>query len=630
MKSLRTLCLCLLSLFLARPVISQDCHTLYGAGYNWAGSSNGVRAYNYATNSWGVLLQDTSAATFPAPNTINNGGPIAIDPLNQNINFITDAPWPFVTALFNFGSAPNFVNYPASLSSITAPPMCSGYKGNSHVCYYMTQNHLSSFPTPAGQGFYSIDFTNPAVPLGKIYNSSLAPGSPLLNTFGGTYAGADICFDANGTGYIITGSDQLYTVVTDETAMTATFTYITKLSGLTFTPCALAFDPVNVNCLTITGIGSAFTNYNLSTNTLNVLTTNAGWNAGDLASCVFPNMSPALQISKTFYDSTQSKGSLVNVATGDIIRYTITVTNTGNENAGGFTIADALPSGTTYIAGSTTLNGAAFPDASGNSFPFATATAANSSDQTVGDAILSTFSTAGNPNCVIQYLVKVNVPNNTLVSNTATASVTGYSPTSPITVQGTSSFTVGQTTLPVTLLSFTAVQDGDVAILDWSTTNEVNNSRFDIQRSLDGSYYSTIGTVTAVPVNGHPVNNYNFTDPSPALGNNYYRLKQIDIDGNATYSPVQDVDFNNLGTNIIKIFPNPARGQISVTLSTGLSCQELIVKVMNSVGQIQSSQSFSNVNDKVSLDIGSLSKGVYYITARADGKLLQPQKLIVD
>ncbi|MBS1666208.1 MAG: T9SS type A sorting domain-containing protein [Bacteroidetes bacterium] len=602
---------------------AQDCQTLYGQGYSGTGSSIGVRSFDYTTNTWGASsLENTTY--FHSPNTIKDGGPIAIDPLNQNINIVTDQRQ--TIALFTFGSAPSFIAYPSSLNNITAFTLCSGYKPASHICYYMTQNFLSASPTPAGTGFYSIDFTDPANPVGNQYTAILATGAPFLNTNGG----GDICFDASGTGYIITSAKQLYTVVTDESAMTATFTYINTLNGLGFTPTAIAFDPVHLNSLTITGTTQDYTNFDLSTNTLTVLTNAAGWVAPDLASCVFPNMSPNLKITKSMYDVTQSKAPPFNVATGDVIQYTITVTNMGNVNGGGFTIADAVPTGASYVSGSTTMNAVAVADCSGGSFPFATAAAANSDDQSAGSGVLSTNSSAGNPSCVIQYQVTVTASNYNSIVNTATASITGASPSSPITAQGTASFVVGQSTLPVTLIDFTAKQDGAVVKLNWSTANEINNSRFQIERSVDGSYYTTKGTVMAAPTNGDPIHYYSFTDLNPALGNNFYRLKQIDQDGHFTYSMIRNVDFNDLGMNEPTIYPNPASTRESITLSIGSSPQELIVKLMNMAGQLISKQSFLSPNDHVTIDISHLSKGVYYVMAIADTKPLKPVKLIVE
>jgi len=107
-------------------------------------------------------------------------------------------------------------------------------------------------------------------------------------------------------------------------------------------------------------------------------------------------------------------------------------------------------------------------------------------------------------------------------------------------------------------------------------------------------------------------------------------LKQIDQDGHFTYSMVRNVDFNDLGMNEPTIYPNPASARESVTLSFGSSPQELIVKLMNMGGQLISKQSFLSPNDNVTIDIGHLSKGVYYVMAIADNKPLKPVKLIVE
>nr|MBZ1363183.1 Ig family protein [Dyadobacter fermentans]MBZ1363278.1 Ig family protein [Dyadobacter fermentans] len=68
------------------------------------------------------------------------------------------------------------------------------------------------------------------------------------------------------------------------------------------------------------------------------------------------------------------------------------------------------------------------------------------------------------------------------------------------------------------------------ALLTWSTTEEVNSDRFEIERSLNGKGWSTIGKVRS---NGESsvLRNYTYTDDSPEKGENLYRLRMVDLDG---------------------------------------------------------------------------------------------------
>jgi hypothetical protein len=96
-------------------------------------------------------------------------------------------------------------------------------------------------------------------------------------------------------------------------------------------------------------------------------------------------------------------------------------------------------------------------------------------------------------------------------------------------------------TLPVTLTNFNARYEGDgKSVLEWNTETEVNNDRFEIQRSVDGQNFSTIGTLAGSGTTSHTVK-YTYLDQGvDALGADlvYYRLRQVDIDGKSELSQV--------------------------------------------------------------------------------------------
>jgi len=97
--------------------------------------------------------------------------------------------------------------------------------------------------------------------------------------------------------------------------------------------------------------------------------------------------------------------------------------------------------------------------------------------------------------------------------------------------------------LPVTLTGFTATRSGNNVVLQWQTATEENTSDFIIQRSPDGKTYTDIGTVAAAG-NSKTLANYTFTDQQPSTGNNFFRLKQTDLDGKYNYSSVRLISFS--------------------------------------------------------------------------------------
>jgi hypothetical protein len=101
---------------------------------------------------------------------------------------------------------------------------------------------------------------------------------------------------------------------------------------------------------------------------------------------------------------------------------------------------------------------------------------------------------------------------------------------------------LNQVPLPLTLTKFTAVRSNDESVLQWETAMEQNTRDFTVEKSTDGKTFTSIGVVGAAGNSAKTID-YSFNDLQPVDGNNYYRLKQSDLDGNFTYSPVRTVNF---------------------------------------------------------------------------------------
>lgn len=111
--------------------------------------------------------------------------------------------------------------------------------------------------------------------------------------------------------------------------------------------------------------------------------------------------------------------------------------------------------------------------------------------------------------------------------------------------------------LPVQLISFTATAQGAAVALAWHTASETSSDRFEVERSLDGGLF---GKLVAVAAHGTtPVaHDYAYLDAAlpPGARTLYYRLRQVDTDGTATYSPVRVVA---VAAARLAVFPSPAR-----------------------------------------------------------------------
>ncbi len=119
-----------------------------------------------------------------------------------------------------------------------------------------------------------------------------------------------------------------------------------------------------------------------------------------------------------------------------------------------------------------------------------------------------------------------------------------------------SPFGVGESNfiLPVSWLSFTGTAQGKTVVLDWATASESNNDHYEIERSVNGLQYTTIGEVAAA-ANPAIRNDYQFTDINPLPGTAYYRLKQTDLDGRFRYSTVIAVNYTGDGGFELRVIP---------------------------------------------------------------------------
>jgi hypothetical protein len=136
--------------------------------------------------------------------------------------------------------------------------------------------------------------------------------------------------------------------------------------------------------------------------------------------------------------------------------------------------------------------------------------------------------------------------------------------------------------LPVELAAFEAQQQGTAVQLNWRTASEKNSARFEVERSLDGRSFEQIGTVSAAG-NSTAVRTYAFADrqlPTHS-GNCYYRIRQVDRDGTADYSPVRAVQLAaNAAT--LALFPNPT---VAAATLTG-ALPGATVRVFDTMGRV--------------------------------------------
>ena len=123
-------------------------------------------------------------------------------------------------------------------------------------------------------------------------------------------------------------------------------------------------------------------------------------------------------------------------------------------------------------------------------------------------------------------------------------------------------------------------------ILNWETAAELNNDRFEIEWSEDGSSFIYIGEVAGNGTTDFR-NAYRFIDDQPLPGINYYRFRQVDYDGQFEYSPIIAVIVQEFFEEVtFKVYPNPVtEGKFNINLDGFRVGEEVVLSVMNMSGQ---------------------------------------------
>jgi hypothetical protein len=179
------------------------------------------------------------------------------------------------------------------------------------------------------------------------------------------------------------------------------------------------------------------------------------------------------------------------------------------------------------------------------------------------------------------------------------------------------------TVLPVELIYFNVSKSTNTAVLEWATASEKNNSKFIIWRSQNGVDFEAIGEV-AGNGNSAVLIEYSFIDNQPLSGINYYRLEQVDYDGQSENSPIRSVEFDATSP-LVQLYPNPFVANIQISgLNTDKS---YVLRVFAMTGQLVLTSQLYTTN---SINLQELSSRTYLISIidSDTGANIHTQKLI--
>lgn len=165
-------------------------------------------------------------------------------------------------------------------------------------------------------------------------------------------------------------------------------------------------------------------------------------------------------------------------------------------------------------------------------------------------------------------------------------------------------------TLPVQFISFTGqLLSNETVRLDWAAITDQQHDRFEVEKSSNGIDFVKIG-------NGPSSAPYWLIDPSPYVGNNFYRVKQYDLDGQVTYSHIVNVYYNPSNVKVF-VFPNPVKDVLTVRInSTTADRYSITITDLSGRKVHEESQPVNGTEREININLLSQPAQMYIVTVR--------------
>ena len=173
---------------------------------------------------------------------------------------------------------------------------------------------------------------------------------------------------------------------------------------------------------------------------------------------------------------------------------------------------------------------------------------------------------------------------------------------------------MGPLPLPIELLDFKGKYLNNQSILSWVTASEKNNDYFILERSEDAREFTQIGKIDGAG-SSNTFLNYQFIDVKPINQVAYYRLKQVDFDGQFSYSQVIALRNNQKLNAEIKAYPNPSDGNFLITNIPFDEGEDFVCQVYNLQGELlKKDLQISDASGNLLLQLNDLKSGVYWVS----------------
>jgi hypothetical protein len=187
--------------------------------------------------------------------------------------------------------------------------------------------------------------------------------------------------------------------------------------------------------------------------------------------------------------------------------------------------------------------------------------------------------------------------------------------------------------LPVQKLELVASLNGTAVTVNWITENEINTTKFFVERSSDNNNFVQVNELSAAG-NFTGIKNYNVQNDITALSGTavvYYRIKLVNADGKQQYSNTAAVRLANISS--VKTWPNPVVTNVNISLFSEVKTN-MKIRIINAAGSIvyAADYNITKGNNQVSVNnLGNLPKGMYLLQLSDEqGNIQSTQKIIKD
>ncbi len=177
-----------------------------------------------------------------------------------------------------------------------------------------------------------------------------------------------------------------------------------------------------------------------------------------------------------------------------------------------------------------------------------------------------------------------------------------------------------QAPLPVQIITFDATVTGSNVELKWATASESNNSHFELEKSIDGQRFDIIAEVLGAGTTSE-IKSYSYTDRDAIVGANYYRLKQVDLNGDFEYFTVVIANVES-DKPVIQVIPNPVKDIANIRLEAEVA-ENAELNLFSTSGKLVRTINITNAGDFVEVNLSDLPTGVYLLKMKNSSDVFQ-------